>query len=109
MEQAFKTRRVLDDELLKQDFTVAFRTHANASKAKGVDSDATEAGASVHQQALQGRRAFGNQLVQRELRDADTFEPDLLNQGEVKPLDDVVREAAISEGGDTEGGREAEC
>ena len=109
MEQPLKTRRILDDEFPKWDGTIAFRTHANAYKAKGVDPDATEARASVDQQALQSRCASGNQPVQRELRDADTVEPELLKEGKVKPLDDVIREAAFSQGGNTEGGREAEC
>jgi hypothetical protein len=102
-----KTGGILDDEFLKQG-VILFRTDTDACKAKGDDPDATEADAFVDEQAFESRCLCGNQVVQRELADGDGLKSELLKQGEVKPLDDVVRECAMSEGGDKEGGREAE-
>ena len=46
--------------------------------------------------------------MQRALRRADTLEPELLKLGEVKPVEDVVREVAVYNGHDKEGFRETE-
>lgn len=103
--QPLKARGILDDEFLELELICRLRTntHAEASKCKGVNPDATEAGAAAEQQALQSRAA-GNHAVQRGLRHDDVLKSELVKLGEVKGLSSRVREVAFSDGGDAQGG-----
>ena len=85
--------------------TINFATYA--SKGNGVDSETTEIGTMHNLQALQSK-ATRKHGVQRRFGDADPFKTELLKLREVNRLGCDVREPAISNGGNTEGFREAE-
>jgi hypothetical protein len=103
-----ETRGILDNKFPKFElFPMAKAFHTYTSKATGVDSDTTEAGATLNQQALQSR-ASSNDGVQRGFRDGDLFKRELLKLREVKRLDGAVGKVTLSDGGNTKGVREAE-
>lgn len=113
IEQLLEKRGILDDDFLQlrlprqRCYPTTRNQHTQASKARRVDPNATEADAASQQQALQ-QRAAGDHGVQRGLRDCDVLEPEMLEPQEAKLMDGGVLELAPADGGDVEGIRESE-
>lgn len=112
MEQSFQTRSNIDDELPKLEFPKVELTwprtsnnHTYAFKT-GVDPDTTKAEAPFNRQAYESWTR-SNHAVQRTLGDEDMSEFELFKQWELKALDGAVREVALLDSGNTEGGGEA--
>ena len=106
-EQPFKTRSIVDDEFLERLVKCRINEiiNINASNGERADLDLSEAEAAADQQGLQGRAPV-NQPVQGELGDPDHFEPEVLKEGKVKPVEAVIGEVGACDGESPEGGRE---
>jgi hypothetical protein len=108
VEQLFQRRGVLDYEFLELlilNYREPSKTHADAFEALGADPGTGDAIDVVKQQALESG-ALGDHVVQGAIGgDAGLFKREQLKIWEVRWLGG---EGAASEGGDSEGAREAE-
>lgn len=115
MDQPFKTWSILDDHLFQVEthlpYTVistAWGMEGDASNGRGIDAEASESEGTFEQQPLQCRAA-GDDAMERMLGDDDLLEGEQPELREPKREGGcAVWEAALANGGDTEGGREAE-